>query len=137
MSAARSSPRQAAERAWRALRPGLAADAGAALGPAEADAFLTRVEVALPDIHGPLAELYGAHREDVDALFERALRLVLAAAIARPAGAAGDLQRGDVRGEVRGDGGDDAGVRVERLDVRVRSDAHRPRLSTITGLHLQ
>ena len=43
--------RRAAERAWRALRPRLGEDALAKLGRDEADAFLTRAEVALVDIH--------------------------------------------------------------------------------------
>src|SRR3954464_2794811 len=51
--------RTAAERAWAAVRPRLAENAVAALGPAEADAFLARVEVALEDVHAPLALLYG------------------------------------------------------------------------------
>src|SRR3954468_11072864 len=77
--------RRAAEEAWAKLRPAIADDAVAALGEAEADAFLTRVELALFDIHEPLAVLYG-ERGDVDALFERGLRIVLEAAAARPAG---------------------------------------------------
>ena len=40
----------------------LAKDAVAALGEDEADAFLTRVEVSLVDVHEPLAVLYGAGR---------------------------------------------------------------------------
>src|SRR3954452_5994550 len=75
--------RAAAEQAWQVLRPRLADDAVAALGPEEADAFLTRVGVALLDVHEPLALLYG-ERADVDALFERALRTALAAAAERP-----------------------------------------------------
>src|SRR3954469_3643109 len=75
--------RTAAEQAWQVLRPRLADDAVAALGPEEADAFLTRVGVALLDVHEPLALLY-AERADVDALFERALRTALAAAAERP-----------------------------------------------------
>src|SRR3954453_6850415 len=75
--------RAAAEQAWQGLRPRLADDAVAALGPEEADAFLTRVGVALLDVHEPLALLYG-ERADVDALFERALRTALAAAAERP-----------------------------------------------------
>ena len=80
----RRSSARAAEDAWRRLRPGLAADAVAALGPAEADAFLARVEVALADLHAPLVVLYG-ERADVDGLLDRALRTVLAAAADRPA----------------------------------------------------
>src|SRR3954469_24993257 len=51
--------RGAAARAGQPLRPGLPDDAVAALGPDEADAFLTRADVALLDIHEPLAFLYG------------------------------------------------------------------------------
>ena len=87
--------RRAAERAWRALHPRLAEDALAALGRDEADAFLARAEVALLDVHEPLAVLYG-DRADVDALFERALRLVLDATAARPA----ELRRSDRRREI-------------------------------------
>src|SRR5205085_5496833 len=84
--------RVAAEEAWRALRPQLAAEAEAALG-GEADAFLTRAELALFDVHEPLAVLYGAV---ADALFARALRIVLAAAAQRPAA----LRRLDRRSEL-------------------------------------
>jgi amylosucrase len=87
--------RAAAEQAWQVLRPRLADDAVAALGPDEADAFLTRVGVALLDVHEPLAQLYG-ERADVDALFERALRTALAAAAERPA----HLRRLDRRREI-------------------------------------
>jgi amylosucrase len=95
VGASETDRRRAAERAWRALRPGLADDALAALGRDEADAFLTRAEVALMDIHEPLTVLYGA-RADVDALFERAVRLALGATIARPA----ELRRLDRRREI-------------------------------------
>ena len=92
MTTAGIDARAPAGRAWAAVRPGLARDAVAALGADEADAFLARVEVALSDVHEPLAELYG----DVDALFERALRIVLAAAAERPA----PLRRLDRRREI-------------------------------------
>ena len=92
MTTAGIDPRAPAGRAWAALRPGLARDAVAALGADEADAFLARVEVALSDVHDPLTELYG----DVDALFERALRIALEAAAARPAA----LRRLDRRREI-------------------------------------
>src|SRR3954470_14087313 len=86
--------RVAAERAWRELRPKLTDEAHAALGE-EGDAFLARAELALFDVHAPLARagrsllaareplavLYG---EDADLLFARALRIVLAAAAERP-----------------------------------------------------
>ena len=85
--------RDAAVRAWAALRPRLTADAVAALGEADADAFLTRADLALPDVHGPLAALYG---DRADALFERALRTALAAAAERP----GPLRRRDRRREI-------------------------------------
>jgi amylosucrase len=86
--------RRAAEQAWRELRPVLAGEAVAALGADEADAFLTRVEVALVDIHEPLAVLYGA--DGADELFARALRSSLEAAADRPA----DLRRLDRRREI-------------------------------------
>src|SRR3982750_1259579 len=73
--------RVAAERAWRELRPKLADEAHAALGE-EGDAFLARAELALFDVHEPLAVLYG---DDADDLFARALRIVLAAAARRAA----------------------------------------------------
>ena len=95
MTAWEQTRRSAAERAWRALRPELTADAVAAPGADEANAFLTRAEVALLDIHEPLATLYGA-TADVDALFERALRVALDAAAAHPA----DLRRLDRRREI-------------------------------------
>jgi amylosucrase len=86
--------RAAAARAWSSLRPRLAEDAAAALGADEADAFLTRVELALSDVHDPLVELYPD--ADADALFERAVRVALAAATARPAA----LRRLDRRREI-------------------------------------
>ncbi|HEX2072398.1 MAG TPA: alpha-amylase family protein [Geodermatophilus sp.] len=95
MTASEAGRRKAAERAWTALRPRLAADAEATLGAAEADAFLTRVELALLDVHEPLAVLY-AGRADVDALFERAVRTALAAAAERPEA----LRRLDRRREI-------------------------------------
>jgi amylosucrase len=91
MTASDAARRGAAERAWRALRPELAAEAEAALGE-EADAFLTRAELALFDVHEPLAVLY----DDPDELFARALRTVLAAAADRPA----PLRRLDRRREI-------------------------------------
>ncbi|MGZ4646020.1 MAG: alpha-amylase family protein [Blastococcus sp.] len=93
MTAADAARRSAAERAWRTLRPVLAADAVAALGPDEADAFLTRVEVSLVDAHVPLAMLYG---DDADAVFEQALRVALEALANRPA----ELRRLDRRREI-------------------------------------
>ena len=69
--------RAAAEQAWTQLRPEVEADAVAALGPAEGDAFLARVDLALYDVHEPLAALYG---DAADELFARALRAALAAA---------------------------------------------------------
>jgi amylosucrase len=95
VTTAQADRRREAERAWQALRPRLADDAVAALGPAEADAFLTRVQVALADVHEPLAALYG-ERADVDELFERALRTALAAAEQRPE----ELRRLDRRREI-------------------------------------
>ena len=92
MTTAGIDARAPAGRAWAAVRPGLARDAVAALGADEADAFLARVEVALSDVHEPLAELY----DDVDPLFERALRIALDAAAERPAA----LRRLDRRREI-------------------------------------
>jgi amylosucrase len=83
-----------AVRAWASVRPRLAAAAAAALGPDEADAFLARVELALPDVHEPLTRLYPT--ADFDELFERALRLALGAAADRPAA----LRRLDRRREI-------------------------------------
>ena len=86
-----------AEQAWAGLAPRLVPDVLAALGPAEGDAFLARVELALEDIHGPLSLLYG-HGDDalVLDLLERALRIALEAAAARPE----DLRRLDRRREI-------------------------------------
>jgi amylosucrase len=89
--------RTAAERAWAAVRPRLAEDAVAALGPADADAFLTRAEVALEDVHAPLAKLYGGGDEQTATpLLDRALRIVLDAAATRP----DELRRLDRRREI-------------------------------------
>src|SRR3954447_13698001 len=89
--------RTAAERAWAAVRPRLAEDAVAALGPADADAFLTRAEVALEDVHAPLAQLYGGGDEQTATpLLDRALRIVLDAAATRP----DELRRLDRRREI-------------------------------------
>ncbi|WP_448609554.1 alpha-amylase family protein [Geodermatophilus sp. URMC 60] len=85
--------RAAAEQAWAQLRPEVAAAAVAALGPAEGDAFLARVDLALYDVHEPLATLYG---DAADELFARVLRTALAAAAERPA----ELRRIDRRREV-------------------------------------
>src|SRR3954454_12868033 len=87
----------AAERVWATLAPELATDAVEALGPTEADAFLARVEVALEDVHGPLALLYGNGDDaSVADLLDRALRIVLAAAAGRPQ----ELRRLDRRREI-------------------------------------
>jgi amylosucrase len=85
--------RAAAEQAWQQLRPEVAAEAVAALGPAEGDAFLARADLALYDVHEPLATLYG---DAADELFARVLRAALAAAVERP----GPLRRTDRRREV-------------------------------------
>src|SRR5918998_1152096 len=85
--------RAAAEQAWARLRPEVAADAVAALGPVEGDAFLARADLALYDVHEPLATLYG---DAADELFARVLRAALAAAVERPA----PLRRTDRRREV-------------------------------------
>ncbi|MGY1772116.1 alpha-amylase family protein [Blastococcus sp. SYSU D00813] len=92
MTSSTAAGRAAAGRAWAELRPRLAADAGAVLGE-EADAFLTRADLALLDVHEPLADLYG---DRADALLERTLRVVLAAAADRPAA----LRRLDRRREL-------------------------------------
>src|SRR3954467_10268705 len=87
----------AAERVWAALASRLGKDAVAALGPAEADAFLARVEVVLEDVHEPLAQLYGGGDDArVGDLLDRALRTVLDAAAARPE----ELRRLDRRREI-------------------------------------
>jgi amylosucrase len=85
--------RAAAEQAWTQLRPELEAEAVAALGPAEGDAFLARADLALYDVHEPLAALYA---DAADELFARALRSALAAAVERPEA----LRRLDRRREV-------------------------------------
>ncbi|MGY1809002.1 amylosucrase [Blastococcus sp. SYSU D00669] len=92
MTVSDATRRAAAETAWRTLRPALAGEAHAALG-AEGDAFLARAELALFDVHEPLAVLYGERADD---LFARALRLALAAAAERPA----PLRRLDRRREI-------------------------------------
>jgi amylosucrase len=82
---------------WAELAPRFTPDVTAALGPAEGDAFLTRVALALEDVHGPLARLYGGEDDaGVPALLERALRIALAAAAARPE----ELRRIDRRREI-------------------------------------
>ncbi|WP_448640357.1 alpha-amylase family protein [Geodermatophilus sp. URMC 63] len=85
--------RAGARRAWTELRPVLAAEAEAALGEAEGDAFLARADLALYDVHEPLAILYG---DAADGLFARGLRAALAAAAERP----GPLRRIDRRREI-------------------------------------
>src|SRR5688572_20462296 len=95
MTASEAAGRRAAEQAWAGVRPALTEEAVAALGPDEADAFLTRVEIALVDLHEWLAVLYGG-RAEVDRLLGRALRVALAAAAERPA----ELRRLDRRREI-------------------------------------
>ncbi|MET0765029.1 MAG: alpha-amylase family protein [Blastococcus sp.] len=95
MTASDAVRRRAADQAWQAVRSQLAEDAGNALGQDDADAFLARIEVALADIHGALAELYG-DRADVGALLDRALRVALDAAAERPP----ELRRLDRRREI-------------------------------------
>ncbi|SFL33119.1 alpha-amylase family protein [Geodermatophilus ruber] len=85
--------RESAVRAWGQVRARLAEDAVAALGTADADAFLHRVDLALLDVHEPLAALYG---DRADELFDRALRIALAAATERPE----ELRRLDRRREI-------------------------------------
>ena len=93
MTASQAARRVAAEEAWRKLRPRLAPDAADSLGAGEADAFLARVENSLFDVHEPLTALYGNR---ADELFERAVRVALAAATERPE----DLRRLDRRREI-------------------------------------
>ena len=83
MTASEAARRRAAEQAWARMGPTFTDEAVAALGPAEADAFLTRVEITLVDVHEWLAALYGG-RAEVDLLLARALRVALAAAADRP-----------------------------------------------------
>jgi len=93
VTASQAARRVAAEEAWRKLRPRLAPDAADSLGAGEADAFLARVENSLFDVHEPLAALYG---DRADELFERAVRVALAAAAERPE----ELRRLDRRREI-------------------------------------
>jgi amylosucrase len=75
------------------LPEGLADEAVTALGEAEADAFLTRAGLCLPEVRAALAELYGGRAPDV---LDRALRTALRAAAGRPA----RLRRLDRRREI-------------------------------------
>ncbi|MGY1732918.1 alpha-amylase family protein [Geodermatophilus sp. SYSU D01045] len=93
MSAGAEQLRAEARRAWTALRPRIVDEAVAALGEAEADAFLARADLALHDVHEPLALLYGDAADD---LFARGLRTALAAAAERPE----PLRRIDRRREI-------------------------------------
>ncbi len=81
------------DRTTGALPEGIADEAVAALGEAEADAFLTRVEVVLPDLTAALAGLYGDRAGE---LLGRGLRIALDAAAARPE----ELRRLDRRREI-------------------------------------
>ena len=72
---------------------GFAEEAVTALGEAEADAFLTRAALCLPDVRAALAELYGGRAEDV---LHRGLRTALRTAAERPA----PLRRLDRRREI-------------------------------------
>ncbi|MGY1697311.1 alpha-amylase family protein [Geodermatophilus sp. SYSU D00814] len=76
-----------------ALPERLVGEAVAALGEAEADAFLARVELALPDVTGALAVLYGDRAGE---LLDRGLRIALQAAAQRPE----PLRRLDRRREI-------------------------------------
>ncbi|HYO35878.1 MAG TPA: alpha-amylase family protein [Geodermatophilus sp.] len=76
-----------------ALPEGLAEEAVAALGEAEADAFLTRAALCLPDVRAALTELYGGRAPDV---LHHGLRTALRAAADRPA----PLRRLDRRREI-------------------------------------
>ncbi len=75
------------------MPPQLAADAVAALGADEGDAFLARAERDLPDVRAALGRLYGDRAGD---LLGRALRIALRAAVERPAA----LRRLDRRREI-------------------------------------
>lgn len=75
------------------VRAVLGEEALAALGEAEADAFLTRAELWLPDAATALAALYGERARDV---LRRALRVALVAATERPE----PLRRLDRRREI-------------------------------------
>jgi amylosucrase len=86
---------RAVDQCWQGIGARLTDDVVTALGPEEADAFLARVEVSLPDVHAALADLYG-DRTDVGALLDRALRVALDAAAQRPA----QLRRLDRRREI-------------------------------------
>lgn len=77
------------------LLPRLAKRSVRALGPRDANAHLARIERRFADVQGPLERLYGEHH-DVEALIERLLRLVTAAAAARPK----DLRLFDHRREI-------------------------------------
>ncbi|MGX5653550.1 alpha-amylase family protein [Geodermatophilus nigrescens] len=75
------------------LPVGFSGEVATALGADEADAFLTRVSLALPDLTAALTGLYGERAGDVLA---RGLRTALAAAAERPA----PLRRIDRRREI-------------------------------------
>ncbi|HJX43862.1 MAG TPA: alpha-amylase family protein [Geodermatophilus sp.] len=76
-----------------ALPEGLAEEAVAALGEAEADAFLTRAALCLPEVRAALTEVYGGRAPDV---LRHGLRTALRAAADRPA----PLRRLDRRREI-------------------------------------
>ncbi len=75
------------------MPPGLADEAAAALGEDEADAFLARAGLVLPDVTAALGRLYGDRGGE---LTGRALRTALQAAAERPAA----LRRLDRRREI-------------------------------------
>jgi amylosucrase len=67
----------------------------AALGPAEADAFMARLEHVWPDICEPLGQVYG-DRTDLGAFLGELIADAIGAAAARPA----QLRRLDRRREI-------------------------------------
>jgi amylosucrase len=71
-----------AARSLARLRPGLAAEVERRLGHEGAVGFLARLDRWFPDVHGPLAQLYGAR---ADGLAADLLTAALDAAVARPA----------------------------------------------------
>jgi len=74
-------PGTAAKQPWTDGGTVLGEDAVAALGEAEADAFLARAELCLPDVATGLSHLYGERSPEV---LQRALGIVLTAAAERP-----------------------------------------------------
>jgi amylosucrase len=95
MARSRTASRRHAMAAWHGIQPAMAIEAEKRLGRSDAVAFLARVDLHLLDAYEPLEALYGA-THDIDALFERLVRVVLDAAEQRPA----DLRELDRRREI-------------------------------------